>query len=72
MYHLKGDCPGVQFPFGCYIFQNNPVCRFEVFFVGAEARIDMRGSADWLKEKTSQWNFPVHIKVSLHLHFSSK
>ena len=39
--------------------------RFEVFFVGAEARIDMRGSAEWLEEKTAQWRFPVHIKVLL-------
>ena len=34
--------------------------------MGAEARIDMRSSKDWLKEKTSQWNFPVNIKVRSH------
>ena len=33
--------------------------------MGAEARIDMRSSKDWLKEKTSQWNFPVNIRVCI-------
>ena len=29
--------------------------RFEVHFVGAEARIDMRPSTDWLRAKTAAW-----------------
>ena len=29
--------------------------RFEVHFVGAEARIDMRPSTDWLRTKTAAW-----------------
>lgn len=29
--------------------------RFEVIFVGADARIDMRSSSDWLKAKTASW-----------------
>ena len=37
--------------------------RFEVYFVGAETRVDMRPSSDWLRDKTSDWNFPVHIQV---------
>ena len=33
--------------------------RFEVHFVGAESRIDMMASGDWLKERTASWTFPV-------------
>ena len=29
--------------------------RFEVIFTGADARIDMRSSSDWLKAKTASW-----------------
>ena len=29
--------------------------RFEVHFVGAEARIDMRPSSEWLRAKTGSW-----------------
>ena len=29
--------------------------RFEVIFIGADARIDMRPSSDWLKAKTASW-----------------
>lgn len=29
--------------------------RFEVHFVGAEARIDMRPSTEWLRAKTAAW-----------------
>ena len=29
--------------------------RFEVIFVGADSRIDMRPSSDWLKAKTASW-----------------
>ena len=31
--------------------------------MGAEARIDMQPSGDWLREATASWPFPVHIKV---------
>lgn len=33
--------------------------RFEVHFVGAESRIDMLASGDWLRERTASWSFPV-------------
>jgi hypothetical protein len=29
--------------------------RFEVHFVGADARIDMRPSSEWLRAKTASW-----------------
>jgi hypothetical protein len=29
--------------------------RLEVIFVGADARIDMRPSSDWLRAKTASW-----------------
>ena len=45
-------------------------CRFEVFFVGAESKIDMRESGEWLHDRTSQWSFPVHIQAS-HLRFDN-
>ena len=40
-------------------------CRFEVEFMGAEARIDMQPSGDWLREITAKWPWPVHIKVRM-------
>ncbi|KAK9821580.1 hypothetical protein WJX81_008053 [Elliptochloris bilobata] len=38
--------------------------RFEVHFVGAESRIDMLPSGDWIRERTASWSFPVHIRVN--------
>ena len=29
--------------------------RFEVIFVGADSRVDMRPSSEWLKAKTASW-----------------
>lgn len=43
----------------------NLACRWEVYFVGAEAKIDMQDSGKWIQGHTYQWKFPVHIKVSL-------
>lgn len=37
--------------------------RFEVHFVGAESRIDMMASGDWLKERTAAWTFPVRARA---------
>lgn len=39
-------------------------CRFEVEFVGSEARLDLQTSGEWLQEKTAAWSFPTHIKVT--------
>ena len=39
------------------------LCRFEVVFMGAEARIDMQPSGEWLQQVTSSWTWPVSIKV---------
>ena len=39
------------------------LCRFEVVFMGAEARIDMQLSGEWLQQVTSSWTWPVSIKV---------
>ena len=38
--------------------------RFEVHFVGAESRIDMMASGDWLKERTAAWTFPVRARAA--------
>ncbi|KAK9805857.1 hypothetical protein WJX73_008965 [Symbiochloris irregularis] len=37
--------------------------RFEVFFVGSEAKIDMRPSSVWLKETTSKWPWKTNLRV---------
>ena len=29
--------------------------RFEVIFVGADSRVDMRPSSEWLRAKTASW-----------------
>ena len=34
--------------------------------MGAEARVDMQPSGEWLRQVTSSWSWPVSIKV-LHL-----
>ena len=31
--------------------------------MGAEARIDMQPSGEWLQQVTSSWTWPVSIKV---------
>ena len=33
--------------------------------MGAEARIDFQPSGEWLREATSSWPWPVHIKARL-------
>eukprot|EP00884_Botryococcus_braunii_P014758 jgi/Botrbrau1/23283/Bobra.0102s0026.1 len=38
--------------------------NFEVYFVGAEAKLDMRSSSEWLKDKTVTWPFPTYIRVN--------
>ena len=35
----------------------------QVFFVGSEAKIDMRPSSVWLKEVTSRWPWKTHLRV---------
>ena len=35
----------------------------QVFFVGSEAKVDMRPSSVWLKEKTSKWPWKTHLKA---------
>ena len=35
----------------------------QVFFVGSDAKIDMRPSSLWLKEKTAKWPWKTHLKV---------
>jgi len=37
----------------------------QVFFVGTEAKIDMRPSGVWLKEKTAHWTFKKHLKIGV-------
>ncbi len=37
----------------------------QVFFVGTEAKIDMRPSSVWLKEKTAHWSFKKHLKIGV-------
>ena len=32
--------------------------------MGAEARIDMQPSGEWLQQATSSWTWPVSIKVA--------
>ena len=34
-----------------------------MFFVGSDAKIDMRPSSLWLKEKTAMWPWKTHLKV---------
>ena len=33
--------------------------------MGTEAKIDMRPSSVWLKEKTAHWSFKKHLKVGV-------
>ena len=35
----------------------------QVFFVGSDAKIDMRPSSLWLQEKTAKWPWKTHLKV---------
>lgn len=37
----------------------------QVYFVGTEAKIDMRPSSVWLKEKTANWPFQTHLKIGV-------
>lgn len=37
----------------------------QVVFVGTEAKIDMRPSTVWLKEKTANWSFKKTLKVGV-------
>ena len=37
--------------------------RFEVEFVGSDARVDLQSSGEWLQQATNAWAFPTHIKV---------
>lgn len=38
------------------------ICE-QVFFVGSEAKIDMRPSSIWLKEHTAAWPWKTHLKA---------
>ena len=40
--------------------------RFEVHFVGADARIDMRPSSEWLRAKTASWKCARRRDLTLH------
>lgn len=35
----------------------------QVYFVGSEAKIDMRPSSVWLREKTAKWPWKTHLRV---------
>ena len=35
----------------------------QVFFVGSDAKIDMRPSSVWLREKTAKWPWKTHLRV---------
>ncbi len=37
--------------------------RMQVYFVGSEAKIDMRPSSVWLREKTAKWPWKTHLRV---------
>jgi hypothetical protein len=37
--------------------------RAQVFFVGSDAKIDMRPSSVWLREKTAKWPWATHLRV---------
>ena len=37
--------------------------RAQVFFVGSDAKIDMRPSSVWLREKTAKWPWKTHLRV---------
>ncbi|CAL8462880.1 g2414 [Coccomyxa elongata] len=39
--------------------------RFEVFFIGSDARIDMQPSTQWLRAVTASWKAPVHIMANV-------
>ena len=38
-------------------------CGAQVYFVGSEAKIDMRPSSVWLREKTAKWPWKTHLRV---------
>ena len=40
-----------------------PGTRAQVYFVGSEAKVDMRPSSLWLKEKTAKWPWKTHLKA---------
>ena len=37
--------------------------RAQVYFVGSDAKIDMRPSSVWLREKTAKWPWATHLRV---------
>ena len=41
----------------------SPKCCMQVYFVGSEAKIDMRPSSVWLREKTAKWPWKTHLRV---------
>ena len=39
------------------------IMHAQVYFVGSEAKIDMRPSSVWLREKTAKWPWKTHLRV---------
>jgi hypothetical protein len=39
------------------------ITHTQVYFVGSEAKIDMRPSSVWLREKTAKWPWKTHLRV---------
>ena len=39
------------------------ITHAQVYFVGSEAKIDMRPSSVWLREKTAKWPWKTHLRV---------
>ncbi len=37
--------------------------RGQVYFVGSDAKVDMRPSSVWLREKTAKWPWKTHLRV---------
>lgn len=37
--------------------------RAQVYFVGSDAKVDMRPSSVWLREKTAKWPWKTHLRV---------
>jgi hypothetical protein len=35
----------------------------QVYFVGSDAKVDMRPSSVWLREKTAKWPWKTHLRV---------
>ena len=49
----------------CGFSKSKHIWNVQVFFVGTEAKIDMRPSSVWLKEKTAHWTFKKHLKIGV-------